>query len=150
MSPFFDEKRDNARVKAKHTTSLRQHYLVQVQRVHLSFTAPLVRVRDKRFHGARQTNSQAIRGMRFFRTATKSVIGAPHDGNLRTSHQVQTSAASQHLPLKSARNTVINLVIGLVPLTFRSLNSFMRPFVRKRRGFCHPAMNGGGADLRGR
>ena len=26
----------------KHTTSLRQHYLVQVQRVRLSFSAPLV------------------------------------------------------------------------------------------------------------
>ena len=26
----------------KHTTSLRQHYLVQVQRVRLSFAAPLV------------------------------------------------------------------------------------------------------------
>jgi hypothetical protein len=51
-------------------------------------------VRGKRFHGARQTNNQAIRGMRFFRTATGSVIDAPHDENLRTSHQIQTSAAS--------------------------------------------------------
>ncbi|MFT5272755.1 MAG: hypothetical protein ACI85V_002778, partial [bacterium] len=38
--------------------------------------------------------------------------------------------------------------VGLVPLTFRSLNSFMRPFVRLPRGFCLPAMNGGGADCR--
>ena len=30
-------------------------------------------------------------------------------------------------------------VNGLVPLTFRSLNSFMRPFVRRPRGFCHLA-----------
>ena len=37
--------------------------------------------------------------------------------------------------------------IGLVPLTFRSLNSFMRPFVQMPRGFYHPA-KGGGADCR--
>ena len=28
---------------------------------------------------------------------------------------------------------------GLVALTFRSLNSFMRPFVRMPMGFCHLA-----------
>ena len=37
---------------------------------------------------------------------------------------------------------------GLVPLTFRSLNSFMRPFSRMPRGFCRRAMSGGGADCR--
>ena len=31
--------------------------------------------------------------------------------------------------------------IGLVALVFRSLNSFMRPFVQMPRGFCHLAMN---------
>ena len=39
-------------------------------------------------------------------------------------------------------------VDGLVPLTFRSLNSFMRPFVQMPRGFYHPAMSDGGADCR--
>ncbi|MFT5798677.1 MAG: hypothetical protein ACI84R_002745 [Candidatus Azotimanducaceae bacterium] len=37
---------------------------------------------------------------------------------------------------------------GLVPLTFRSLNSFMRPFVQMPRGFYHPAMSDGVADCR--
>ena len=37
---------------------------------------------------------------------------------------------------------------GLVPLTFRSLNSFMRPFVRMPRGFCHPAMSGVGVGCK--
>ena len=37
---------------------------------------------------------------------------------------------------------------GLVTLTFRSLNSFMRPVIRKPRGFCHPAMCADGADCR--
>ena len=37
---------------------------------------------------------------------------------------------------------------GLVPLTFRSLNLFMQPFVRRPRGFCHPAMSDGGVDYR--
>ena len=38
--------------------------------------------------------------------------------------------------------------IGLVTVMFRSLNSFMRPFAQMPRGFCRPAMNGGGADCR--
>jgi hypothetical protein len=38
--------------------------------------------------------------------------------------------------------------IGLVPLTFRSPNSFMRPSVRMPRGFCPRAMNDGGAGYR--
>jgi hypothetical protein len=38
--------------------------------------------------------------------------------------------------------------IGLVPLTFRSPNSFMRPSARKPRGFCRPMMSGGGAGYR--
>ena len=37
---------------------------------------------------------------------------------------------------------------GLVPLTFRSPNSFMQPFVRRPRGFCHPAMSDGGVDCK--
>jgi hypothetical protein len=39
---------------------------------------------------------------------------------------------------------------GLVTVTFRSLNSFMRPFVRKPRGFSRRAMSGGDADCRSR
>ena len=37
---------------------------------------------------------------------------------------------------------------GLVPLRFRSLNSFMRPFVQMPRGFYHPAMSDGGAGYK--
>jgi hypothetical protein len=37
---------------------------------------------------------------------------------------------------------------GLVPLTFRSFDSFMRPFVRMPRGFCYPVMSGGGVNCR--
>jgi FKBP-type peptidyl-prolyl cis-trans isomerase FkpA len=37
---------------------------------------------------------------------------------------------------------------GLVPLTFRSPNSFMQPFVQRPRGFCPPAMNGVGAGYK--
>ena len=47
-----------------------------------------------------------------------------------------------------ARVTATESKSGLVTVTFRSLNSFMRPFVRMPRGFCHPAMNGGDADCR--
>ncbi|MDQ7070041.1 MAG: hypothetical protein Q9M48_04755, partial [Rhodobacterales bacterium] len=35
---------------------------------------------------------------------------------------------------------------GLVAITFRSLNSFKRPFVRKPRGFYRPAMNAAAVD----
>ena len=38
--------------------------------------------------------------------------------------------------------------IGLVTLTFRSLNSFMRPFVQMPRGFCRLATSGVGAGYR--
>ena len=38
--------------------------------------------------------------------------------------------------------------IGLVPLRFRSLDSFMRPFVQMPRGFCHLAMSDGGVDYK--
>ena len=37
---------------------------------------------------------------------------------------------------------------GLVPLTFRSLNSFMRPFVQMPRGFYHPAMSACALDYK--
>jgi hypothetical protein len=37
---------------------------------------------------------------------------------------------------------------GLVAFTFRSLNSFMRPFVRMPRGFCHLAMSDVGAGYK--
>ena len=37
---------------------------------------------------------------------------------------------------------------GLVPLTFRSFNLFMRPFVQTPWGFYHPAMIDGGVDCR--
>ncbi len=43
---------------------------------------------------------------------------------------------------------LIGMGTGLVALTFRSLNSFMRPFVQMPRGFCRLMMNGGGADCR--
>ncbi|WP_082005649.1 RHS domain-containing protein [Halocynthiibacter namhaensis] len=39
---------------------------------------------------------------------------------------------------------------GLVPLTFRSLNSFMRPFAQKPRDFSRQAMSGDGAGYRTR
>ena len=38
--------------------------------------------------------------------------------------------------------------IGLVAFTFRSLNSFMRPFVRMPRGFCYLAMSDVGAGYK--
>ena len=44
----------------------------------------------------------------------------------------------------------INQAIGLVTLLFRSLSSFRRPFVRKPRGFSHPAMNVADAGYRTR
>ncbi|WP_139279415.1 LysR family transcriptional regulator, partial [Roseovarius marisflavi] len=34
------------------------------------------------------------------------------------------------------------LELGLVAFAFRPLNSFMRPFVQKPRGFCRRAMSG--------
>ena len=39
-------------------------------------------------------------------------------------------------------------VFGLVALTFRPLNSFMRPFVQKPKGFYHRAMSGDGAGYK--
>ena len=46
--------------------------------------------------------------------------------------------------------TLSETLSGLVPLTFRSHNSFMRPFARKPRGFYCLAMNGGGAGYKTR
>ena len=43
-----------------------------------------------------------------------------------------------------------HITLGLVPLTFRSHNSFMRPFARKPRGFYRLAMNGDGAGYKTR
>ena len=40
-------------------------------------------------------------------------------------------------PLMRLKISAVKPVIGLVPLTFRSPNSFMRPFVRMPRGFFH-------------
>ena len=47
--------------------------------------------------------------------------------------------------------TIVGLeFVGLVTLLFRSLSSFRRPFVRKPRGFFHPAMNVADAGYRTR
>ena len=46
------------------------------------------------------------------------------------------------------KHKVTEALDGLVPLTFRSPNSFMRPFAQMPRGFCRLAMSGGGADCR--
>jgi hypothetical protein len=43
-----------------------------------------------------------------------------------------------------------NIDHGLVALTFRSLNLFMRPFVRMPRGFCHLAMSEVGVGYKSR
>ena len=42
------------------------------------------------------------------------------------------------------------IVGGLVPLTFRSLNSFMRPFVQMPRGFYHLATSACALDYKTR
>ncbi|WP_052245196.1 phage late control D family protein [Halocynthiibacter namhaensis] len=47
-------------------------------------------------------------------------------------------------------DVVSSHVYGLVPLTFRSLNSFMRPFAQKPRDFSRQAMSGDGAGYRTR
>ena len=55
------------------------------------------------------------------------------------------------LPVQSAawqRHNLGPSTTGLVPLRFRSLNSFMRPFVQMPRGFCHLAMSDGGVDYK--
>ena len=50
---------------------------------------------------------------------------------------------------KDAENaTRDGIRVGLVTLSFRSLNSFRRPFVRKPRGFSHPAMSAAVVDYR--
>ena len=54
------------------------------------------------------------------------------------------------LVLGSSESRVISVEGGLVTLAFRSLNSFRQPFVRRPRGFCHPAMNAAAADYRTR
>jgi len=41
-------------------------------------------------------------------------------------------------------------MIGLVTVTFRSPDSFMRPFAQMPRGFCRLATSGGDADCRSR
>ena len=41
-------------------------------------------------------------------------------------------------------------VLGLVPLTFRSPNSFMQPFVQRPRGFFHPVRSVAVLDYRTR
>ena len=52
--------------------------------------------------------------------------------------------------LGKADNSNTKERIGLVPLRFRSLTSFRRPFVRMARGFCRLAMSGGGAGYKTR
>ena len=40
------------------------------------------------------------------------------------------------------------ILLGLVALRFRSINTFTQPFVQRPRDFRPPAMNGGGASYR--
>ena len=40
------------------------------------------------------------------------------------------------------------ILLGLVTLRFRSINTFTQPFVQRPRDFRPPAMNGGGASYR--
>lgn len=48
----------------------------------------------------------------------------------------------------SRRFRILAVNDGLVPVTFRSLNSFMQPFVRRPRGFCHLTTSVGVVDCR--
>jgi hypothetical protein len=63
---FAGKKRDSVCTANKHTTSLRQHYLVQVQRVRLSFSAPLVRKRLFVFWSIVKQNEGLRQGVRTF------------------------------------------------------------------------------------
>jgi len=65
-----------------------------------------------------------------------------HKPHQQTNPVMATSVViALHVPGHLARS-------GLVPLTFRSLNSFRRPFVRMPRGFCRSAMNVADAGYR--
>ncbi|WP_052245367.1 cytochrome b/b6 domain-containing protein [Halocynthiibacter namhaensis] len=61
---------------------------------------------------------------------------------------VEKSEFTAHL--FGALHKTFERVLGLVPLTFRSLNSFMRPFAQKPRDFSRQAMSGDGAGYRTR
>ena len=51
---------------------------------------------------------------------------------------------------KARKNWGFGLCYGLDPLTFRSPNSFMRPFARMPRGFFHPVRSVAVLDYRTR
>ena len=48
----------------------------------------------------------------------------------------------------SQRNKCTQQINGLAALTFRPLNSFRQPFVRRPRGFCHLTTNAAVVDYR--
>jgi hypothetical protein len=52
--------------------------------------------------------------------------------------------------MATAVASMSNRIDGLVPVAFRSLDSFRQPFVRRPRGFCRPAMNAAAVGYRTR
>jgi quercetin dioxygenase-like cupin family protein len=59
-----------------------------------------------------------------------------------------TEQGDSYFRKAGVRYNVVNDGNGLVALSFRSLNSFMRPFVRMPRGFCLLTRSGAGAGYR--
>jgi hypothetical protein len=62
---------------------------------------------------------------------------------------VPNARAQRRVRAKTPLKKLIDrFILGLVPLTFRSLNSFRLPFVRRPRGFCLLTMNDAVVDYR--
>ena len=71
---------------------------------------------------------------------------ARYFGVAKTHAQMVMAAILQTLLKAAHKNTYQQ--IGLVPLTFRSPNSFMRPFVQMPRGFYHLATSACALDYK--
>ena len=93
---------------------------------------------------------EAATGMQHLRTEERNALRRLQNGatvsRVSNEHDADVLAAALHEEMPWMAPATEH--IGLVTLTFRSLNSFMRPFVQMPRDFCRLAMSGGDADCR--
>lgn len=80
----------------------------------------------------------------------RGLVGMAKSSNPNSANSQFFIMFEDYHSLNGKYSVVGEVTSGLVPLTFRSHNSFMRPFARKPRGFYRLAMNGDGAGYKTR